>query len=300
MDHEATREQLELAAVEPQGLERLMAGDTATAQAVAAHVAGCPACSEELVRLQRASTLIGRSLREMPSADLKARTLAAIRTEGVVRPLAAVEAAAGAGEAVAVGPSGMAAAGSPALESGGTLGTALVATPPTSIRGRAMPAPGWVALLAAAVVLSVVATSLAVGSRVDGQLASQQAAIAALQQVTTTTQVVSAQPDAEHVALAGPDPDLIGNLTYSPSSTELVVVATGLTPPPDGLEYGCWVEVDGTRQRVGKMFFAGDLAFWVGPAPAISNAPDGATFGVSLVGPAGQVVDPSPVLVGEL
>ena len=36
MDHDATREQLDLAAAEPGGLERLMAGDTATAQAVAA------------------------------------------------------------------------------------------------------------------------------------------------------------------------------------------------------------------------------------------------------------------------
>ena len=42
MDHDATREQLELAAVEPGGLERLMAGDTVAAQAVAAHVAGLP------------------------------------------------------------------------------------------------------------------------------------------------------------------------------------------------------------------------------------------------------------------
>ena len=54
MDHDATREQLELAAVEPGGLDRLMAGDTATAQAVAAHLAGCPACTEELARLERA------------------------------------------------------------------------------------------------------------------------------------------------------------------------------------------------------------------------------------------------------
>ncbi len=40
MDHEETREQLELAALEPGGLERLMAGDTPLAQAVAGHLAG--------------------------------------------------------------------------------------------------------------------------------------------------------------------------------------------------------------------------------------------------------------------
>src|SRR6185503_130550 len=98
MDHEGTREQLELAAAEPGGLDRLMAGDTAAAQAVAAHLAGCPACSDELVRLGRASTLIRQAIREEPPADLRARTLAAIRAEGVPRPLVAVPATAMAAE----------------------------------------------------------------------------------------------------------------------------------------------------------------------------------------------------------
>ena len=88
MDHDETREQLELAALEPGGLERLMAGDTPVAQAVAGHLAGCPACTEELVRLRRSAAVIGTGLREMPPADLRARTLAAVRAEGVVRPLA--------------------------------------------------------------------------------------------------------------------------------------------------------------------------------------------------------------------
>ena len=87
MDHDAVREQMELAAVEPDGLERLMAGDTPTAQAVAGHLAGCPACTEELGRLQRSAVLVRDTVREMPPADLKARTLAAIRAEGVLRPL---------------------------------------------------------------------------------------------------------------------------------------------------------------------------------------------------------------------
>ena len=89
MDHDATREQLDLAAAEPGGLERLMAGDTATAQAVAAHLAGCEDCSEELVRLQRSAALIRSAVRELPPDDLRARTLAAVRAQGVPRPLAA-------------------------------------------------------------------------------------------------------------------------------------------------------------------------------------------------------------------
>ena len=90
MDHDAVREQMELAAVEPDGLERLMAGDTPTAQAVAGHLAGCPECTEELGRLQRSAVLIRETVRELPPPDLRARTLAAIRAEGVLRPLPGV------------------------------------------------------------------------------------------------------------------------------------------------------------------------------------------------------------------
>jgi len=289
MDHNAVREQMELAAVEPDGLERLMAGDTRTAQAVAGHLAGCPACTQELARLQRSAVLVRETVRVMPSPDLKARTLAAIRAEGVLRPLPAV------------------AAGSQAepLDAAAVAATAALApaAPPLVFdpRRRLVPVLGWVATLAAAVVLSVLATTYLVGSRVDSQLATQAAAIKGLQEITTATLTVTAQPDAEHVALASAsDPEVYGGITYSPSTAELVVVANGLTPPPDGLEYRCWVQVGGERQRVGKMFFNEDLAFWVGPAPAIAGVSSGATFGVSLVDAAGSAVDTEPVLVGQL
>ena len=125
-----------------------------------------------------------------------------------------------------------------------------------------------VATIAAAVLLSVLTTTIVVGSRVDGQLAAQAETISALAEVTMTTMAVTAQPDAEHVSLAGvADHAAQGNLVFSPSTTELAVVATGLTPPKAGYEYRCWVSVDGSRQRVGKMFFADDVAYWVGTAP---------------------------------
>jgi hypothetical protein len=288
MDHDAVREEMELAAVEPDGLERLMAGDTPTAQAVAGHLAGCPACTEELGRLQRSAVLVRDTVQAMPPPDLKARTLAAIRAEGVVRPLAV----AGAGAAVA----GPEIAPAPDLRA-----DPLPAPVSLDRRRRLVPVLGWVATLAAAVVLSVVAASYLVGTRVDDQLAAQSVAIKGLQEITTATLTVTAQPDAEHVALAGvSDPELYGGLTYSPSTSELVVVASGLTPPATGLEYRCWVEVDGKREKVGKMFFNEDLAFWVGPSPAITGLSAGATFGVSLVDAAGSAVDTAPVLLGEL
>ncbi len=292
MDHEETREQLELAAVEPGGLDRLMAGDTATAQAVAAHVAGCPACADELARLGRAAPLIGSVVREMPSPDLKARTLAAIRSEGVIRPLVAATV----GAAVATGPSTPVASPGPLL-------VATPMTPPTPIasRRRIVPVVGWVATIAAAVLLSIAGTALVVGNRADTQAAAQEQTIDALEEVSTTALAVSAQPDAQHVALTGvTDPALTGSLAFSSTTTELVWLANGLTPPPAGYEYRCWVESGGTRQRIGKMFFSKDLAYWAGETDAVSGLPSGATFGVSLVGLNGEPGPNDPVMVGSL
>jgi hypothetical protein len=151
------------------------------------------------------------------------------------------------------------------------------------------------------VVLSVATTSILVGGRVDQQLAQQTDTIHTLEEVTTATLRVTSAQDARHVALSGTsDPALTGSLVFSPSTSELVVVATGLTPPPAGQEYRCWVERNGRRQRVGKMFFSEDLAYWIGPAPAIAGVSSGASFGVSLVDAAGTAVDSPPVIDGSL
>jgi len=281
MDHDTTREQLELAAAEPGGLERLMAGDTPAAQAVAAHLAGCPACTDELARLERAVALIRGAVRETPPADLRERTLAAVRAAGVPRGGSVGPVAAGAA---------VAAVGSPRL----------AVAPRSAPAGRGRFALGWVAAIAAAVALSVVATSVIVGSRVDERLAAQEDSVEALQHVAIATLQVTGEPDARRVALAGSTQALAGDLVFSPGTTELVVVATGLTPPPAGQEYNCWVEQDGQRQRVGKMFFAGDLAYWAGPAPAVVGLVSGATFGVSLVDAGGSAVGGDPVLNGGL
>ena len=82
MDHNDVLEQLELAAVEPGGLDRLVAGDTPTAAAVVAHLAGCERCAEELRRLGRAAPLLRDVVRTTPPADLRDRTLAYVREHG--------------------------------------------------------------------------------------------------------------------------------------------------------------------------------------------------------------------------
>src|SRR4051794_24653445 len=150
MDHDETREKLELAALEPGGLDRLMAGDTAIAQSVAGHLAGCESCTSELGRLRRSSGIIRADLHEMPPADLKARTLAAIRAEGVPRPL--VAAAPG---VVMPLPE---AAGTSTTLSPVAAGSRTGAT--SRRRTRTWTTLAMVATIAAAVVLSVVTTSL--------------------------------------------------------------------------------------------------------------------------------------------
>ena len=178
------------------------------------------------------------------------------------------------------------------------LPVAAVSAPNRPSRGQVI---GWFGAIAAAVVLSVVATTFLIGSRVDAQLAAQNATVEALEKLTTATIDVTGEPDAQHVALAGvTDPKLDGSLVFSPATTELVVVSYGLTNPPAGQEYRCWVEVNGQRERVGKMFFSNDLAYWAGDVPAVSGLSGAATFGVSLVDASGQSIQTDPVLTGHL
>ncbi len=269
MDHETVIETLEIAAAEPGGLDRLMAGDTTTAAAVAGHLVGCPSCTLELDRLRRDNALLREAFAAMPSPELRERTLAYVRSHGIPR-------------------------GQPAASAADPGAAPAVPATRTSSRSIA----GWVAAVAAAVVLSVAATTLLVGSRVDDRLTAQAADIEDLVAVTTATLRVASEPDVARVALDSPSGEATtGTLLYSPSTTEMVVVATGLTEPDPGKEYRCWVLVDGTRQSVGKMFFGGGLAYWVGPSPAVAGLDDRATFGVSLVDDAGSIVAPDPVLV---
>ena len=151
----------------------------------------------------------------------------------------------------------------------------------------------WLATLAAAIVIAVVGTTVFVGGSRDRQIEE-------LREVAAWTIRVDRQADARHVALtaaggAGPT----GTLIFSPSSTDVVVVATSLTPPAAGMEYRCWVETGGTRQRVGRMFLGAGLAYWVGSAPSLTGVGAGSTFGISLVPLSGDTVGGEPVLVGQ-
>lgn len=151
--------------------------------------------------------------------------------------------------------------------------------PPDALRRR----PFLRLVAAAAVVALAVGGGFVAGSQSrDGELRQRQLVVASLERLASTALAVAAAPDARSVALASPDGRTAGRVLFSAEAAQVVVLASGLEPPPRG-ELRCWVEVGGERTAVGRMVFADDLAYWAGPAAVLSRASDSFRFGVSLV-----------------
>lgn len=284
MEHTEARELLELAAVEPDGFERLAAGDTAEASALAGHLAGCDECAAEMERIRRASVVIRDAVRTAPPPDLRERTLAFVAAVGRDRsvPAAAVATASASVSTPALPAEPLAIDDARRRRSGGLARAA-----------------GWVTAIAAVVVLALIASQLLIVGPRDQQIAEQNGDLAAIAKAAAWSLAIQGRPDAERVALTSPtgDASVSGTLVYSPATDHLVVLAEGLQQPPPGVEYRCWVETGGQRKAVGQMFFAGDIAYWVGEVPATTTLPDDAVFGVSPT-PAGNPTDLSadPIL----
>jgi hypothetical protein len=281
MEHTEARELLETAAVEPDGFERLAAGDTAEAAALAGHLAGCDECADEMERLRRASAVIRDAVRTAAPPELRERTLAFVAAVGRDRSVPAVAAAPAGVAAIATAPPSAA--------------PASVAKPapsePTSIDdarrrrsgGGMSRLAGWAVAIAAGLVIALIATQVLVVGPQDRKLAEESDDVAALAKAAAWSLAIQGSADAERVALTSPtgDTSVNGTLVYSPGTDHLVVLAEGLQQPPPGVEYRCWVESGGVRTPVGQMFFAGDIAYWVGEVPATSSLPADAVFGVS-------------------
>jgi hypothetical protein len=109
--------------------------------------------------------------------------------------------------------------------------------------------------------------------------------VAVLQATTESMLILEATPDTQRVALVATAAGggSAGTLLFSPSTGELVMVAEGLAPLAEGQEYGCWLEADGERHRIGRMYAGGDLQSWVGQVDGLEDLPPDAVFGVSLV-----------------
>lgn len=280
INHDEARELLELATVQPGGLDRLAAGDTPDAAVLAGHLAGCSTCSAEATRLRASAGLIREAILETPPPELRERTLALVRAVG--RPRTSVEPVSGPMPAAPL-------SARPALAPAG-------AARRRSFRAMAIPLG-----LAAAIVLVVAGTAAVVANRSDQALLVSQATLEELARVTSWTLRVGSEPDAERVALIGPPGSAaLGKVLFSPTTTELVVVASGLAPAPSGDEYRCWVLLNGTRLDVGRMDLGAGLAYWVGPVAGLGHLPAGTPFGVSLASINGPIAPGDPVLRGSV
>ena len=255
MEHDEALERIEIAAAEPEGLERLMAGDTADAAAVAGHLAGCAACTAELARIRRTAAVAREVVRTQADPELRERTLAFVRAEGVPRGRRRDgRRDRGSGRGVAdpvVEPSpATAPASRPRLRRSTTLagGVPRAGCGPRSRCWRPRSS----------------SPSAAASSPIDRCRPRRPPPSTIRRRRSRCSRRrpgrpsrSSAEPDAERVALATTDGGAAaGTLLFSPSTGELVAVASGLVPEPDGMEYGCWIEVDGTRTRIGKMYWA--------------------------------------------
>jgi hypothetical protein len=267
MDHAQVREVLELAAVEPGGLDRLAAGDTAESAAVAGHLAGCPPCMEEARRMAAIGPVLRDAVASIPPDELRASTLALVHAVGRERPV---------------------------VPSSSGLTEAPLAAQHHAGRRR----PRWPTLAAAAVIVAVVAGGSLLAIRSVGQFQGQASNLADLNQATLE---VTAQLDAVRVSLVGvADPSAEpGTLLFSPKNEELVVSAPSLTEPDRGQKFACWmIRPDGSRVRLGWMEFGGGLAYWSGWSKELAQAGPGTVFGVSLVDSDGKPAAPGDVLTG--
>ena len=293
MDHAEARELIELAAVEPAGLDRLMAGDTAVAAAVAGHVSGCPECAAEVVRLRRAASVIRRVVRTTPSEDLRERTLAYVAQVG--RPRAGIAAAGVASTgSVAPAPSAGTAPRQEPIAGNGRQPTPLAGGVAATAGARNWRPAAWLASLAAVLVISVAATGFVLNNRIH----EQGLAINGLAQTSAWTMRLTAAADTRRVELAGPG-GATGSLLFSPSSDELVVVATGLADPGHEVAIRCWVEQNGERMKLGRMYVSAGVAYWAGDAAGLDGIGPDAIFGVSL-DTVGDGVSGDPLMTGQL
>ncbi|MHB8459020.1 MAG: anti-sigma factor [Candidatus Limnocylindrales bacterium] len=283
IDHRAVREQLELAAIEPAGLDRLAAGDTPEATAIAGHLAGCPACLAEFDRLQRtisiARAAVTQEAAELPP-ELRARTLAFVRELGVTRPQDVAALGSAEGRAAVTGVASASLAG--------------------GRERRPFRAAAWIASIAAAVVIAVLATSVLVGGSSGGGATAENDAME-LAKIASWTVRVAAAPDAREIGLAAAAGGYArGSLTFSARDGSLVVVADGLAPAPSGKEYRCWLETPAGRTRIGRMYLARTIAYWVGDVTNLGSFPAGTRFGVSLEDLGATGVGGPAVLIGTL
>ena len=243
MDHAAAHERIEELLLRPSELAALQVSGDPADVALRDHVAGCPACRDDLESWQRLRVAIADALPDEANAGQAA--VEPIDMPSSLRTSVIASIRGTASERVASNePASLA-----APHAGSLPGPAGVAS-----RWRRL-AP-WTALAAA------IAVMLGFGSiTIDQatQRAHAAADAAALTKLAVTVQDVLA---AEHVIvpLQRADGSNAGSISWS--RHDWVVLTSALPTPPDGQRYLCWLEDGGKSVAVGSMEFAGSTAYW--------------------------------------
>jgi len=278
MDHAEAHERIVDLALEPGRLTALAASNTPEDAALLAHVSSCLDCSAEIAGWKETHDALTGALRRSGAqrgldADGRA-SVEPIRAPTEVRDsvLAAARSDREAMRVVAAPTSAAAAA----TASGAA--PALTATAPPGIARRWTWEP---ALLGLAAVLAVVMASGAYRAQ-SNRLETAQAEEAALGTVTAALDRVLASDGHKVVPLQRADGSVAGSISWS--RQDIVVLTSALEPPPTGQEYRCWLENNGTRTPIGRMDYAGHVAFWAASLDEWATVAIGAgtRFGVSL------------------
>jgi len=284
LDHADVLEALDLAAVEPGGLTRLVVSPGPVGSAVVAHLAACDDCATELARLRRVDGLLRAGMGPGPTLELRERTLELIRGVGIERGEAIERSEAAAGAVAAAD---------------------AAAAVPIRLDERRRRGPGftlWAASLAAAAVIAVGGTALVVGSAAQRTIDAERAQNASAVAVAQSALGLVLDPTAIRIPMASPSGTATGLVLVAPTDFKTAVVAAGLPEAPVGKQYACYVVIDGARVLVGRMAERGDVYAWTGTVDAFAGVAGSSIgeYGVVLVPAGSESVDGTPVLSGSL
>ena len=260
MDHGSAHERIEDLLLEPARLAGLDASQAPEDLALRDHLAGCPACQADLegwARLQAAvaDALPGSAAEASPMAQpvelppsLRARVLTSVRSASTEASLTPIA----------------------------------MGAERRRWAGLGMPRMAWLGFAAALVVLVVGA-----GVLVDqaARLSIARAETEGLSAAMAAVDRVLSEPGHRIVALTTAQGSAGGSISWT--RHDLVVLSNALPAPKPGEVYRCWLNSDGEGWAVGKMYFSGGTAYWVGSLDEWASFEIGPTtaFRVSLEPP---------------
>ena len=303
MEHGEALARLGDAALERDGIARLLAADPG----LAAHVDACRSCAAERDAWLRATDALAEALAagrlpesaagspvELP-AGLRDRTLRVAAERGIARPV--TTAAPGpfpVEDASATAPSAPARSAPVPVPSTPSIAGVVRIAHPLRWRSRRLLQP-----LAAVAAVMVLLGGGGLVMDLAGQRDQARGEAQQLAGVAGTLDALLAEPGHQVASLASTATGSpVGSVVWGPASSRLAVVTGALAAPPPGSTYRCWVERDGVRHVIGQMEFGEGLAYWAGWVDPASGIGPGSRIGVSLVKDTGGGAPP-PVLLAS-